>query len=127
VDDQLRRALEPVLHDLRAAGGPLPARVEDADWADDPGTASAMLWSSDGSGMGVQVQREQPFADQVAWLADQVQEWAVEDLWGTAPTNWPPCPRHPTTHPLQVGVVSGAAWWSCPRDGVPVAQVGSLG
>jgi hypothetical protein len=37
VDDVLRQALDPVLHDLRAqAGSVTPPRIEDAGWTGDP-------------------------------------------------------------------------------------------
>jgi hypothetical protein len=122
---ELARALAPVLHDLQTTGGPVP-RVDDRDRADQDGVASATLWSPDGSGTGISVTLGVSRAEQVARVADQVQEWAVEELWGTAPTNWPPCPHHPTTHPLAAEVRDGAARWSCPEDGTVVAVVGAL-
>ena len=85
-----------------------------------------MLWSQDGNGMGVSVHLGVPRPEQVAQVADQVQGWAVEELWGSVPTNWPPCPQHPTTHPLQAVVRDGAARWICPEDGTAVAVVGAL-
>ena len=122
---ELARALAPVLHDLETTGAPVP-RVVDDGWAEDPATASAMLWSRDGSGTGVSVHLGVPRPEQVAHVADQVQEWAVEALWGSRPTGWPPCPQHPTTHPLRAVVRDGAARWTCPEDGTAVAVVGAL-
>jgi hypothetical protein len=46
---------------------------------------------------------------------------AVHDL--RLDTTWPACPRHPN-HPLEYREHHGA--WCCPRDGVPVAALGSL-
>jgi hypothetical protein len=89
VDRLLEQAMEPVLPDLRSAGIAAP-RVEDDDWAADPDWASAMLRSPDGSGTGVRVTRSASEADRVMEIADQIQEWAIEELWGLAPTNWPP-------------------------------------
>lgn len=35
-----------------------------------------------------------PLPDRIASMADQVQEWAVEELFSIGrPTNWPQCPR----------------------------------
>ncbi|GAB4080162.1 hypothetical protein GCU67_15975 [Modestobacter muralis] len=85
-----------------------------------------MLWSPDGSGQGVAVSAGGPPAEQEVEVADQVQKWAVEELWGSAPTNWPRCPRHPTTHPLASRLLGGVAWWICPHDGVAVSEVGRL-
>ena len=125
MDARLRRALEPVLRDLTATAGPVPARIEER--SADPGSAGAMFWSRDGSGAGVQVVLDAPLVDQVVQVTDHVQEWAVEELWGQAPTNWPRCPHHPTTHPLEAQVRDGAAWWACPREGTKVSEVGTLG
>jgi hypothetical protein len=122
---ELARALAPVLQDLTSTGAPVPLVVDDG-WAKSPATASAMLWSPDGSGTGIYVHLGVPRAEQVADVTDKVQEWVVEELTGTSRTNWPPCPHHPTTHPLEVEERDGAAWWSCPEDGTAVAVVGTL-
>jgi hypothetical protein len=126
VHPDLERALRPVLDDLRSTGAPVP-RIEPSDWSGDTDRPGAMLWSPDGSGRGVAVTLGRPLAEQVVDVADQVQEWAVEELWGSAPTNWPPCPRHPTTHPLEARLVTGAAWWVCPHEGRAVSEIGHLG
>lgn len=125
MDAVLESALVPVLRDMRTAGVPEPD-VRDDDWANDPAIATAMLWSVDGSGTGLRVDRDVPEPDRIAIVADQVQEWVIEELWPTAPTNWPPCPDHPGTHPLTAKVVNGAAIWACPADGSPVVAVGAL-
>jgi len=59
-------------------------------------------------------------------VADQVQEWAIEELWGEAPTNWPPCPHHPNSHPMKVSTSEAAAMWTCPADEAPIAPVGAV-
>lgn len=125
MDEVLRQAMEPVLRDLRGAGV-APPRVEDDDWTDDADCASAMLWSPDGSGRGVYVSRLVPECERVAAVADQVQEWVIEELWGQAPTNWPPCPRHPDHHPMRAVPREGAAVWECPADETLVSPVGAL-
>jgi len=123
VNEALRRSLEPVLHDIRASGAPMPD-VRDQEWADDG--ASAMLWSSDGSGSGVRVDATAPEEDRIVMVADQVQEWVIKELWGQAATNWPPCPSRPASHPLTASRRGGVAVWTCPRDGTPFSPVGSL-
>ncbi|MBN1093622.1 hypothetical protein JKP75_14300 [Blastococcus sp. TML/M2B] len=122
---ELARALEPVLHDLRA-GGPQPHRIGDQDPADEEGVASAWLWSADGSGTGVSVVLGAPLPEQLAHVADQVHDWAVEELWGTARTSWPPCPEHPDSHPLVVRRAGDDVTWACPRSGTTVCRVGEL-
>ncbi|PZA21627.1 hypothetical protein DMO24_09310 [Modestobacter versicolor] len=117
----------PVLRDLRRTGAPLPARLEDSDWDQSTDSATAMLWSAGGSGVGIRVFRDASLVDQVVDVTDQVQEWAVEELAVSGRTDWPPCPKHPGTHPLRAERHDGAAWWACPRDGTPVAEVGTVG
>jgi hypothetical protein len=125
VDEVLSQAMAPVLRDLRSAGIAAP-RIEDRDWTDDPGSSSVMLWSPDGGGTGVYVSRAAPEFERVAMVADQVQEWAIEELWGEAPTNWPRCPRHPNSHPMKVSTRDAAAVWTCPADEVVISPVGEL-
>jgi hypothetical protein len=123
---ELARALAPVLADVTTTGAPVP-RVVDDGWAADAETASAMLWSAAGHGAGVSVPLGVGRPDQVARVADMVQAWVVEELWGSEQgTNWPPCPHHPGTHPLAAEVRDGAARWCCPQDGTAVAVVGAL-
>lgn len=119
----MRLALQPVLRDIRATGAPEPDIRDDASWSY---SAAAMLWGRDGTGMGVSVDPAEPQVDRVARVADQVQEWVIEERWGNAATNWPPCPRHPQTHPLTAAVVGDVATWTCPADGMPISPVGQL-
>lgn len=125
MDDVLRLAMEPVLRDLRGAAIPAP-RVEDDDWTGDPESPSVMLWGSDGSGAGVSVTRSAPEFERIASVADQVQEWAIEELWGRASTNWPPCPRHPNGHPMKATTRGVSAVWVCPADEALVSEIGML-
>ncbi len=125
MNDLLREALEPVLRDVAATGAPMPD-VRDGDWAGDADTASAVLWSRDGNGAGVQVRLSGSGADRVAHVADQVQEFVIEELAGLAATNWPVCPRHPTTHPLEAMSKDGVAVWACPAEPIPVSPIGAL-
>ena len=65
--------------------------------------------------------------DQLAQLADQVQEWAVEELWNRGRSaTWPECPFHPNSHPLEPAAVAGAALWRCPKTAERVAAIGAL-
>jgi hypothetical protein len=87
---------------------------------------TAMLSSPYGSGIGIHVDADAPGAERVAIVADQVQERVIEELWGQAATNWPPCPNHPDGHPLSASPGDGIAVWVCPHDGMPFSLVGSL-
>lgn len=122
----LDRALAPLLRDLEAAEAPLP-RVEPAAWQDRPTAESAYLWAEDGSGTGIWVDTAEPPAEQLVMLADQVQDWAVEELWGQRrSTNWPVCEEHPFTHPLEPAEISGVAVWRCPTTQRPICEIGLL-
>ena len=126
VDEVLREAMEPVLRDLEGAGIASP-RVEDDNWTGDIDWPSAMLCTPEGNGSGVCVARSAPLGERVAWVADQVQDWAIEELWAKAmPTNWPPCPHHPNGHPTKVATRDATAVWVCPIDATLVAIVGSV-
>lgn len=119
-------AIALVLHDLQATGAPMPT-VEESDWQEYPGAESAYLWDADGSGMGVWVDTAASEAQQVAMLADQVQEWVVERMAQNRATNWPPCPDHPHNHPLAAVAKKHHAMWQCPTSGRKVSQIGRLG
>ncbi len=92
----------------------------------DPDWPSVTLWSADGSGTGVSVARFAPGFERIASVADQVQEWAIEELWVQASTNWPPCPQHPNRHPMKATTRVGAAVWECPADEALMSEIGML-
>lgn len=125
MDEVLQQSMEPILRDLRGAGIAAP-RIEDDDWTGDPDVPSVMLWSPDGSGTRVSVSRSAPPFERIAAVADQVQEWAIEELWGHASTSWPPCPQHPNTHPMQATTRDDVAVWVCPADQTIASPIGAL-
>ena len=125
VDEVLRRALVPVLRDLESSGIAAP-RIEADGWWSDPDLPTVMLWSPDGSGMGVNVFPPARMSERIASVADQVQEWVIEELWRQGPTNWPRCPLHPSTHPMKALAQDDAAVWACPFDDTFVAVIGAL-
>jgi hypothetical protein len=125
MNEVLGQALDLVLRDIRSTGVPEPD-VRDDGWPDDEDNASASLWSRDGSGVGVRVHLAASEADRVAQVADQLQEWVIEELWGHAPTNWPRCPHHPDNHPLRASTRDRSAVWVCPAEGTAFSPVGSL-
>lgn len=125
LDEILTAALEPVLRGLAAKCAPRP-RIRRSDWQLD-GQPAAMMWGPDGTGMGLSVVCGDPAPTRIARAAEQVKEWAIEEIWGTAGTNWPPCPWHPTTHSMAPVERAGEAVWTCPADDLIVALIGSLG
>ncbi|MFF5209765.1 hypothetical protein [Streptosporangium sp. NPDC000396] len=125
---ELSVALEPVLQDLET-GCAVPPDIREADpgstaWE---GLAEAWLFAPDGTGRGISVVIGQSRAEQVAYLADQVQEWAVEELCSAGlPAVWPECPAHRNSHPLLATLHNDEAIWACPRTREPIAPIGRL-
>ncbi|MCW2779614.1 MAG: hypothetical protein JWR35_63 [Marmoricola sp.] len=121
-------ALGLITEDLVAGGVPLP-RIEPSTWQDWEPSESVMLFGADGSGTGVWLDLGLSQAHGLAHLADQVQDWAVEELARLGrPTNWPVCAAHPTNHPLRTLVEDGRAVWACPAGGtapLPIGEVSS--
>ncbi|HTJ68518.1 MAG TPA: hypothetical protein VL551_13370 [Actinospica sp.] len=131
IDPVLAAALAPLLRDLEAGHVTEPRLATDSRFydADEP---AVLLYAPDGSGFGVRVLPDAPYAEQLAHLADQVQEWAVEALWSEGKSAvWPQCPDHPDSHPLQPNVIDeytqqAAAVWQCPKTRDVVAKIGEL-
>ncbi len=122
-----RAAVDLVLRDARSSGLALEVgvRVEH----DAYGSGLVRLDLPDGTGSGVWVDgREDDPVDELVRVTDSVHDWLVEALPSRGlPTNWPRCPQHPDTHPLEVRRHGGTAAWTCPRSGVAHATVGELG
>jgi hypothetical protein len=125
--EELRAALEVVLPDLISTTG-LNPQVREDNWSDVRGQECAHLNSDDGSTVGIWVMSGDTIAAQAAELADQIQEWAIEELFrlGRSPT-WPECPEHPGSHPLSPKVAESNAVWGCPATLRTHAVIGHLG
>jgi len=125
MDAELEAALTPVVADL-THGASLHPAFEDYEWPV-PGMVATMLLLPDAGGAGVAISIGADRTGQVVSLADQVQVWAVEALWGAGRSPvWPVCPEHPDTHPLQAVACRGAAVWVCPVSRHVVCAIGSL-
>ncbi|MHB1433828.1 MAG: hypothetical protein ACYCVZ_17160 [Streptosporangiaceae bacterium] len=104
--EAVRQALHLILRDMRASGAIV------LDYREDH-------WSKlDGSP-----------AERVAQIAGRLQEWEMEELWkARRPTDWPECPDHPGTHPLDPDVNDNdVAIWRCPRSRREMSPIGQLG
>lgn len=113
-------ALETVLRDLQAQCAVQPHVREDDRFG-------VTLWAPDGSAQGLNSLLRGTAAERLVYLADQVQDWAVEALWSEgASAVWPQCPTHPDTHPLTATVRTDTAVWVCPKRGTAVARIGEL-
>ena len=123
-------AFAPVLRDLRAADAIVP-EVRYEAWPDrGPESVSAFIAPAGRTvgSRGVWVELAASRAEQVARLAEQVQEWEVEELCAAGRSaTWPECPEHPNAHPLEPVVTdAGAASWRCPRAGLAICAIGEL-
>jgi hypothetical protein len=124
---RFRQTMAPVLRDIEASGAIAPIFEDETSDSVGDDFVSVMVWSADGTGMGVFVPVEDTAAERVARLADQVQEWEIEELAAVGrPATWPECPDHPDSHPLEPVVADDTAVWRCPRSGHVISQVGAL-
>jgi hypothetical protein len=135
-DDEnwLAACLKPVLHDFAVSGAPAPV-IRYGPWYFGHASLTAMVFAPDGSSQGLRVHPSIPFADRVAMLADQIQEWAFAARWAAGVSViWPRCPSHPNSHSLRSDVDAGLdpgpgatrAVWRCPGSGRIVCAIGQL-
>ena len=127
MEKALQEALDVLLPELRRTAGLRPI-IEDRAGVNrfDEEVINVMFLNQDGHGQGIQVpEGDRPH--QLAQVADQIQEWAIEELWNRGrPATWPECPFHPGSHPLEPVVVADTALRRCPKTAEPVAAIGEL-
>jgi hypothetical protein len=126
---ELRANLEPILRDMHGSGAIVPDIVEEAH--DDLGPDVVCAWIQPAGGgagsQGIRVQVSLPAPERLADLADQLQEWEVEELAAAGrPATWPECPQHPGTHPLAPQARGDQAAWCCPVSGQAIDVIGAL-
>ena len=108
--------LDRVLSDLPERLRPAVERVPERDQGDRLCVLLNRRW-------GIDLQYRGDDIERLTDIADQVQDWAVEDRWERGePAVWPECPAHPDSHPLRA--LGGA--WHCPKTGERVAAIGEL-
>jgi hypothetical protein len=130
---ELRANLEPILRDMRSSGAVVPDVLEEAH--DDLGPDYVYAWIRPPDGAGFQdvgsqsihVQVSLPPPERLADLADQLQDWEVEELAAAGrPATWPECPQHPDSHPLAPQARGDQAAWCCPASGQVIGAIGTL-
>ena len=119
----IREALAPVLRDVQAT---TDVQLTVRDGAE-PETHGPWAWvdTSAGSTIGFPLDPADTEPERILAAAEQVQELLIEELWARA-SNWPMCPSHRSSHPMQAKLVSDQAWWCCPTDSSLVARIGTL-
>jgi hypothetical protein len=123
----LRETVAPLLRDLAASGMPLPDIREEAH--EDRGDEAVCAWIQGPgiTGEGIWVWLESSPAEQVAGLAEQLQDWVADLLHDASRSpGWPLCPGHPALHRLSPGVQEGFAVWACPQSGQVIWPIGAL-
>jgi hypothetical protein len=117
--DWLASCVETALRDLQGQA-PVPVRLGYSEI--DEGTLWVQEIDGDSiTGVGLRGDRGGLL---VAHIADELQEQffpETETAWGEPR---PLCPGH--THPAQAALIGHEPWWTCPRDGSPVARIGEL-
>ena len=130
---ELRANLEPILRDMRSSGAIVPDVLEQAH--DDLGPDYVFAWiqppdsasSQDVGSRSICNQVSLPPPERLADLADQLQDWEVEELAATGrPATWPQCPQHPDSHPLAPQARGDQAAWCCPATGQVIEAIGAL-
>jgi hypothetical protein len=93
-------------------------RGEDAvcAWIQDPG----------GSGQGISVWLNCSPADQLCYLAEQMQSWAGDVQVDPGRRPWPSCPDHRGSHMLSPQTRDEVAVWCCPDSMDVIAGIGML-
>ena len=125
---ELRANLEPILRDMHSSGAIVPNILEEAHDDLGPDCVCAWIQSPGGAGsQGIRVQASLPAPERLADLADQLQEWEVEELAAAGrPATWPECRQHPDTHPLAPQARGDQAAWCCPASGQVISVIGAL-
>ncbi len=123
----LRRAAEPLLADLAASGMSMPD-IRDEAHEEQEEAVCGWIQGPGRDGEGIRVLLDSSPADQVAQLAEQLQNWAADQLHHAGrPPGWPPCPQHPSPqHRLDPHVQDGRAVWVCPVSGQVMWPIGEL-
>lgn len=126
MDAVAERLLDQVRADLAHTRG-LRLRVLDEPATADYDTPSFWLLSAHGVRTGVLVHPNAEESQRLADVADQIQEFVLEELGRLGRSAaWPACPEHPTTHPLTATLADGQACWQCPASGTVIAAIGTL-
>ena len=111
-----------VQHDYRP-----PAALGLPSDEDMPHGDMLMVWTPDGSGTGIWIDGALADHELLVEICDKVQEAVTDWRWHAGlSTAWPPCPWHPSSHPLGVGLRGTQVVWSCPSDQQVACQIGQL-
>lgn len=123
----LRQAAAPLLADLAASGMSLPD-IRDEAREEREAAVCGWIQGPGRTGEGIWIPLDSSPAEQVTQLAEQLQNWAADQLHEAGrPRGWPACPQHPSPlHGLVPQVRDGRAVWVCPVSGQVIWPIGEL-
>lgn len=121
--DPVDEPLAPVLRDV-AATTDLVVYVEQTA-TDSESATEVLVGVADGTSTTIFFEFAESEAEHIFLAAEAVQEIVIEEQ-SARSSNWPMCPIHRSTHPLQARLVADEAWWTCPADSSPVTRIGTL-
>ncbi|MBO1754260.1 hypothetical protein [Allobranchiibius sp. CTAmp26] len=85
------------------------------------------LRDSSGSSIGLWIHPEDIDWPSRLWATTTAVEAHIQEAGASSGrSNWPPCPAHPRTHPLDARMVEDDMVWCCPETSEQVAPVGQL-
>lgn len=123
----LRQAAAPLLADLAASGMSLPDIREEAhEYRED--AVCGWIQGPGRTGEGIWVLLDSSPAERVTQLAEQLQNWAADQLHDAGrPPSWPASPQHPNPpHGLGPQVRDGRAVWVCWACNQVIWPIGEL-
>lgn len=123
-EDEAGEAFAPLLRDV-AATTDLRLSIEHAT-SDDGAPVLKVSTVRGGGAAWIWLHDCEDSHECMALAADAVQELMIEELWRHGRSNWPVCPAHPTTHPMEVGWTNETPCWRCPVDPSIIVAIGSL-
>jgi hypothetical protein len=123
----LSETVAPLLRDLAATGMRLPDIRPEAHHVSGMEGVGAWIHEPDGCGSGIDIATDLPPAERVERLAEQIQNWAADQLHdaGRKP-EWPLCPQHPACNRASPEVVDGSPVWVCGEGPHVISAIGSL-
>lgn len=123
----LREAVAPLLCDMEATGQSRPDIRAEAHADRGAGIVCAWIGDPGGTGRSISVLASAQRGDQLADLAEQLQDWARGTQASPHRPEWPDCPAHPGCHRLEPCALGETAGWECPQANRVIAEIGALG
>ncbi len=122
----LWEAVAPLLRDMEATGQALPDIQAEAHAGPGVGVVCDWIRGPGGTGRQITVLSPGQRGDQLADLAEQLQDWATDAEADPQQPRWPDCPAHPGAHRLEPEALGENAVWYCPQTSRVIAEIGAL-